>query len=130
MFSHVFRSSRPEILSFGFLWHFFSGGSLSVGSEEVESTCASFLGLELFSKVGFVAWDRWMVVDSSRVDLICAKMILEPAHNRLRGWCTLYLLCFNLLCFGLGYNDGNVDRDSTFYIAFPLVGIRIQLKSS
>ena len=71
-----------------------------------------------------------MAVDSDRVDLICARMILEPTHSRLRGWCTLFLLCFNLLCFGLGYNDGSVDRDSTFFIAFPLAGIRIQLKSS
>ena len=94
--SHVFRSSRPEIVSFGFLWHFFSRGSLSVGSEEVESTCAGFLGLELFSKVGFVEWGRWIVVDSGRVDLICARMILEPAHSRLRGWCTLFLIYFAL----------------------------------
>ena len=101
--SHVFRLSRPEIVSFGFLRHFFSGGSLSVGSEEVESTCAGFLGLELFSKVGFVTWGRWMIVDSGRVDLIFARMILEPAHNKLRGWCSLCLLRFNLLCFGLGY---------------------------
>ena len=71
-----------------------------------------------------------MVVDSGQVDLNCARMILEPAHIRLRGWCTLCLLCFNLLCFGLGYNDGNVDRDSTFYITFLSAGIRIQLESS
>ena len=95
--SHVFRSSRPEIVSFGFLRHFFSGGSLLVGSEEFESTCAGFLGLELFSKVGFVEWGRWMAVDSGRVNLICARMILEPAHSRLEGG-VLYFYCVLIYC--------------------------------
>ena len=83
--------------------HFFSGGFLSVGFEEVESTCVGFWDLEIFSRVGFVPCNRWMAGVSGRVDLICAMMVLGLAHTRLRGWCSLFLLHFNLLCFGLGY---------------------------
>ena len=63
-----------------------------------------FYGSRVFSQATYCRVGCWLAVDSGRVKLNCVWMFSETAHSRLRGRWTLSLLCFYLVCLGLGYN--------------------------
>ena len=63
-----------------------------------------FYGSGVFSRATYCRVGRWLAIDLGRVEMYCARMFSKTAHSKLRGRWTLSLLCFYLVCLGLGYN--------------------------